>query len=146
MPTNFCLHFLGVPTFLVWKLICGLVAWNKVHPAPEIIFEGIHVDNLIIQCNEPLLHTYYCVTQWFSQVWLLGRFDSERISKSVLRLFSTARTNMRIKIAVCNQCTCIFVGWRLRYSGGNNNKVYIIMIVNFCVILHYRRRWGGPQW
>ena len=42
----------------------------------------------------------------FSWIFLLGRFDFEKISKSILRSFSTGKTKMQISIAVRHQDSC----------------------------------------
>ena len=71
---------------------------------------------------------------------MLGNFDYEPISKSVLRLLSTVRTRVRIMITVWHQYAHIVMDLRLRSSGGNNTKFYVKMIDNFYVIVRGRRR------
>ena len=71
---------------------------------------------------------------------MLGRFDSERISKSVLRLLSTAKTKMKIVIAVQHQDACSVAGQGLYSSENDNKKLYVNIVDNFYVIVHTRIR------
>ena len=77
------------------------------------------------------------------RVCLLGIFDFERISISVLRLLSTSWTKIRISISVQSQDACSFAGQILNYGDSDNNKVFINVIDNFSVIVQARRRCGG---
>ena len=66
----------------------------------------------------------------------MGRFYFELILKSFLRLLSTARTKIRVRIAVQHQDVLIVTDLRLHYSENDENKSYIIVIDNFYVIVH----------
>ena len=74
---------------------------------------------------------------------LAGRFDFERISKSVLRLLRTARIKTRIRIYVQHQYLCSTAGWILHSGDNDNNKACVTIIGKFYVILHSRRRRDG---
>ena len=66
---------------------------------------------------------------------MLGRFYFEQISKSVLRLLKTARTIIRIGIAVQYQYACIVKGQGLNSRDNDNNQVYFKIIDNLYIIV-----------
>ena len=71
---------------------------------------------------------------------MLGRFDFELISKSILHSLDTTKTKKQkkqISIAVRYQDICSMAGRRVSHA------VYVKMIDNFYAIAHARRRWDG---
>ena len=61
-------------------------------------------------------------------VFFLGRFDFERISKSVLRLLRTARTKLQTRIYVQHQYAWSVVVQRLCYSEGSTQYILVILL------------------
>ena len=71
---------------------------------------------------------------------MLGNFGFDRISKSLLRLLSTAKTKVRIMINVRNHDACSITGYILHFSDNDNNKVYVKIIGKLYVIIQARRK------
>ena len=66
-----------------------------------------------------------CGTWYFTRFHMLGRFDIEKFSKSILCLFSIAKKKMKISITVRHQYACSVADQRLSSREG-----YILVLVS----------------
>ena len=83
-------------------------------------------------------------TQFTHRVCLLGRFDFEKISKSILRSLSTAKTKMQIRISVQHWDAWSVAVQRL-YSRDENNNEVCVNIIDKIYVLWYSIEKGDME-